>query len=268
MYIKYNHELCNDSNKINLNLVKFGYAVADNNWKGKVVNPVCSRLYYVISGSAEIYFGDKVAELGEGKWYLLPAGLSFDYKCKTQMEHIYFHIKLNGSDGIDMLSASKEVLRYKYDAVNIDEIKNLIVKRGVLSALKLKQTVFEALIPILEENKLSLEKTKLSNSTKKSIEFIKANLSAGLNISQIAEFCFVSKSTISKSFKKELKISVHEFINQQLMFEAALLLETGDMSVLQVSEKLGFSDQFYFSRRFKQNFGITPSKYKKTGIIN
>ena len=55
-----------------------------------------------------------------------------------------------------------------------------------------------------------------------------------------------------------------EYINDTIMFEAGqLLLKTG-LSVLAVSEKYGFSDQFYFSRRFKEKFGMSPLKYRQS----
>jgi len=195
---------------------------------------------------------------------LLPAGFSFEYGCKAEMEHIYFHIKLTSVDNIDMLSGHGSALKFETSSVNVEEIKSYIEKRGITEGLKLKLIVYNALASILEENNIILQKKSLSPCVVKGTEFIKRNLSASLNIKQIASACYVSESTITKSFKKELNISVHEYINQELMMVAGVMLESSDMSVLTISEKLGFSDQFYFSRRFKQHFGTSPLAYRKS----
>ena len=48
------------------------------------------------------------------------------------------------------------------------------------------------------------------------------------------------------------------------MSRAAELLHSGEMiTVAEVAYQVGFSDSLYFSRCFKQYFGVTPSKYQK-----
>ena len=57
-----------------------------------------------------------------------------------------------------------------------------------------------------------------------------------------------------------------EYIRQRRMARAAELLRSGEMiTVAEVAYQVGFSDSLYFSRCFKQHFGVTPSKYQKGG---
>ena len=45
------------------------------------------------------------------------------------------------------------------------------------------------------------------------------------------------------------------------------IVEVCNLSALEISERLGFCDQFYFSRRFKEKYGSSPREYrKKTNI--
>ena len=39
------------------------------------------------------------------------------------------------------------------------------------------------------------------------------------------------------------------------------------MQISRISERYGFCDQFYFSRRFKEKFGVTPQKYRKMNSL-
>ena len=49
------------------------------------------------------------------------------------------------------------------------------------------------------------------------------------------------------------------------MREAKRLLEVGDLRVNEVASRLGFSSPFYFSRRFRTFFGMSPSECRQAG---
>ena len=64
-------------------------------------------------------------------------------------------------------------------------------------------------------------------------------------------------------FNKEVGVSMGRYIDDQLMSEAQRLLDQTYESVAGISQILGFSDPYYFSRRFKQLCGITPLRYRR-----
>ena len=71
----------------------------------------------------------------------------------------------------------------------------------------------------------------------------------------------------SQFYSKMMEVtgkSPKDYIRMKRMTRAAELLRSGEMiTVAEVAYKVGFSDSLYFSRCFKQYFGITPSKYQK-----
>ena len=68
---------------------------------------------------------------------------------------------------------------------------------------------------------------------------------------------------LSKRFTKETGISIGKFVDREVMIEAQRRLLLSDEPIQQISEELGFCDQFYFSKKFKQFSGISPIKYRK-----
>ena len=56
-------------------------------------------------------------------------------------------------------------------------------------------------------------------------------------------------------------MSVSEYINQVRVQKAKELLHSGEYRIGQIAEKVGFSDQQYFSRVFKKIVGCMPSEY-------
>jgi AraC-like DNA-binding protein len=57
-------------------------------------------------------------------------------------------------------------------------------------------------------------------------------------------------------------MSVNEYICNTILAETELILSTRNISILELSHKFGFSDQFYFSRKFKEKFGVSPREYR------
>jgi len=57
--------------------------------------------------------------------------------------------------------------------------------------------------------------------------------------------------------------SVHEFIRIVRLKKAAELLANSDSNISEIVEKVGFNSFAYFTKSFKEYFGVTPSQYKK-----
>jgi two-component system response regulator YesN len=93
------------------------------------------------------------------------------------------------------------------------------------------------------------------------INYIRTHLCASLTVKEVSETIFYSQSKLSELFKKEVGQSIASYIEDLVMSHAQTMLIYSDLSVGSVSERLGFCDQFYFSRRFNKRFGISPKAY-------
>ena len=62
---------------------------------------------------------------------------------------------------------------------------------------------------------------------------------------------------------EEAGMSPGKYIDNMIFLKAKQMLSDPALTIGQISQKLGFCDQFYFSRRFKQLCGTTPLKYRK-----
>ncbi len=80
------------------------------------------------------------------------------------------------------------------------------------------------------------------------------------SVADIAERCMVSASYLKKLFAKYAGIGVHKYFLRLKLNHAVKLLKQGH-SVTEVSEKLAFNTQNYFSTVFKREFGASPSSY-------
>lgn len=264
--VKSNPTLCQNSNDVKLNLYKFGYAIVKSDWNGAAKNPTYSRIYYIIDGSAYIEYDNKRITLTRGNWYLIPAGLSFVARCEDKMEHLYFHLTLSGDNEIDLLSEFSEPHFFADNTNPHIFYKKFLESKSLFAAITIKQNIYQIILKFMELTSIKPKMTKFSPCIEKAVAFINNNLFRKLNLSTIANYVHVSKSTLTTKFKNELKITIQEYIQSQKMSKAEEIIKNSDMAISEISERLGFSDQFYFSRCFKQSFGISPREYRKTKI--
>lgn len=107
-------------------------------------------------------------------------------------------------------------------------------------------------------------KNKIEDSiTSKSTKYISQNIGAKLSVADIAKNVHVSQSYLSTLFKKNMNMTIIDYINKYRMDKSKVLIKTTGHNFTEIADMLGFTSIHYFSRQFKAYFGITPSEYAK-----
>jgi AraC family transcriptional activator of pobA len=73
----------------------------------------------------------------------------------------------------------------------------------------------------------------------------------------------MSPDAFSKKIKKQFSRSPSTLINERVILEAKKLLHLTYRSIKEIALELNFDDEFYFSRYFKKNVGVSPSYYRR-----
>ena len=264
MLITHNRALARREETASLQLLASGNALCDNKWCATEPSPPYTRLYYIAEGEAFVKTAHGALTLKAGHLYLLPAGCAFSYHCDTQMRQLYFHVNLLGSEGYDLLRSISRVLYTPLDDEYIRELLALYAADSRAELLYLRALVKRDVMALLCREGITLEAPAYSACVTKALHFIEENLSASLSLKTVAECTFVSPHTLTHKFKQEMGTSVGQYIEGLVLFKAEQLLLSTDLPLSQISEQLGFYDQFYFSRRFKEHFSVPPLVYRKT----
>ena len=93
--------------------------------------------------------------------------------------------------------------------------------------------------------------------------YIDNNLDSKLTLNDLAQKCFYNPSYFSRIFKEKFKISFVEYITQKRLARAIELLKNTDVSVSDVGQRVGFSDNKSFYHAFSRYYHCTPSQYRK-----
>ena len=102
---------------------------------------------------------------------------------------------------------------------------------------------------------------KYSLSLERMLRYIDQNFTGRISPESLSERFSLSKEHICSLFRGELGMTVSEYVNMVKLNHAVELLSNSSMNVSQISEYLGYSSVYYFSRLFKRRYGVSPTGY-------
>ena len=104
-----------------------------------------------------------------------------------------------------------------------------------------------------------------SNNSKiidKAKVYINKNYDKDISINDIAMYVNLSKNYLGYLFKQNTGMNVIEYIHRIRIAHAREMMETSNKKIYEVANRVGYTDQHYFSLIFKKIVGVSPSDYK------
>lgn len=106
------------------------------------------------------------------------------------------------------------------------------------------------------------------NIQRELLAYIQEHFTEKLSLEDLANQFHLSEKYISRYFKEHFQLTFVNYTNYLRLTYAKSLLETTELPVTEVALQSGFPNVSYFIRIFKEKYGSSPQKYRKTvGII-
>jgi AraC-like DNA-binding protein len=275
---------------INLILLNVGYAEhnADWNWKG-TYSPF-TRIYSVQTGMAQVVIGQHTFALSPKHLYMIPAFTSHDYICEGIFSLFYIHIY----DKYDMFERFSFPFEVEADLMDIALVKRLV---SINPGRELKMydpktydnapTLYESIAQNSRFPFYSIVETKgillqlisrfLTKATFKQemtdkriirvLQYIRENIEHELPISELSDICCLTDDHFIRLFKKEMKRTPIQYINQKKIERAQAMLLIEGKQIKEISYALAFDNVSYFNRLFKYYTGMTPNEYRDKPML-
>ena len=93
--------------------------------------------------------------------------------------------------------------------------------------------------------------------------YMKANLSARLTLSDLAVACSMSESTVKSLCREFCDCGPTEYLISLRIVAAKTMIRESTLNFTEIAEVTGFGTLHYFSRVFKERTGMTPTDYAK-----
>ena len=96
----------------------------------------------------------------------------------------------------------------------------------------------------------------------KTIEVMENHIADPLSLLQLAELSDVSARQMNRLFKKHIGLGTMQFYTQIRLNQAKKLCEQSTLSITEIALATGFASTSYFSTKFKNEFGISPTELR------
>ena len=98
---------------------------------------------------------------------------------------------------------------------------------------------------------------------RRATELLLANLDGKQRLADLARECGVSVSHFARSFKMSFGVTCHRWLTERRIERAKELLGSSSVSLEEIANRSGFSDQAAFTRTFHRVVGVTPGRWRR-----
>lgn len=160
--------------------------------------------------------------------------------------------------GYDDFSYAQKAIHYGA----IDYLLKPIVEDDLNSAIE------KALLSINPDETFGEENEEDAEITPEQVvsiikDYIDSNYCTNIKITMFAEKYFFSIEYLTKLFKNRYGYSIYEYVLKLRMERAKKLLEEEENKIIDIAERLGYADNHYFSKAFRNYYGISPTQFRK-----
>lgn len=240
-----------------------------------------SEVFFQVQGSCRFVFPSEELEIVPGDVLLVPLGMPHLEYARDCGGKAFFNLVLTVSEG----RATLHVGGLRAGAVRADkpgillrrELGNPPFYQGVVTALSQSPlhdptgagaALLEALLRRLAGD-LRIEAAPEAGvgSPYSFAHRAKSLLDEGgramvLDVARLAKELGCSPGYLSHSFRLLYGVPLNHYIRSLRLEYARRLLNSGECNIAEIAERCGFRDASYFSRRFRERFGISPGKLR------
>ncbi len=238
--------------RTNMDLTKYGP-------KRKGLN----NIVYVISGKG--YFNGNLVAAGQG--FLLYSGPIVEYFPDEDdpMEYLWFaSADISFRSIMDSYQTIGDTQIFNHNSTNnLKQLCNTVIDKN--GSLVTPMQTLEMFLRIYNNHGFDFQSRDYKKNSKLYIEhcvnFIGANINNPITVGSLLNITGVSQPYLHKLFLHNLGMSPKQYILQQKLDRASVLLKSTDMTITQIADSIGY-DVLSFSKLFKKKKQVSPQKYR------
>ncbi|MES2279232.1 MAG: AraC family transcriptional regulator [Bacteroidota bacterium] len=227
-------------------------------------------LIYCVDGKGWIKTGDSQCEVLPNTFYIIPSHTPHHYGSSAKEPWSIYWVHFTGAQARLFYDAYTRLTKKRgydilYDDNYITEFNYLMnILEGQIGDTD-TELVYVRMLNLLgsfiypnHTDQLNGHKDIIA-----SIAFMKKHISGNYQIKDFAQRANYSVSRYSELFKKDTGYAPMQYYLHLKIHAACQYLCFTGINVKQICNKVGFEDQFYFSRIFKKYIGESPLRYRR-----
>lgn len=122
--------------------------------------------------------------------------------------------------------------------------------------------VRKAVLDGLDDQAQETEKLHYSPYVSKAMAYIEQHFGEIVYITDVAGKVGLNEDYLGHIFKSETGATINQFLNNTRMNRAIWLLNNTQLKTYEIAYKVGYANSGYFSKLFKQKFGVSPYEFR------
>lgn len=260
-----NLDFCLSQEKINFDPISVDgiyYVFADSQYNIKHF-PILNSFVLVatLNGKGVVQINNKKISLQPGDVLLFDAGEKFNYWCDDVLWNFWwFEFRCNMKDFIEIPLGQK--FNFPLDS-NLLYLCTEALDNMKLKDVKTASYLIAVLLCLLrKKGSKGLASHKRYSLFREADQYIRKNLDSA-TVESTAYNLGISERTLRNLFQSMLGTRPVEYIQSLRMDMARHLLLISDIPIKDIATNLGYADQFVFSKSFRKQLGISPTKYRQ-----
>ncbi len=222
---------------------------------------------FIASGKGMLTVNGKNFSLEKGDVYLLPAESSHSYRADPEQPFQKLWCNFYSETFTKIQADYRLIGKYVFHAPECEEDFIRLVEIAAFGSC-VNDNEWSNIASILMNvlNKIAAREYRPEGGTAvaaRAKEILDNSIFDNITVEELTKQLFVSKVILTREFKRMYGMSPYRYYLNKKLSQAKLMLHYSDLTVKEISDKLCFSDEHYFSGLFKRKIGVTPSDFRK-----
>lgn len=255
--------------------LKYTGSVSDDpNWFNIEHSHSFCEILYVLSGQGAVRIRGQEHPIRGGDLILYNPGVTHQERSDKD-DHLHFLFCAVDGFQLENLPPNCLIPEDMLPIINADRYKQKLdlyfmdlineTSSGIAYCRNISQNLLNVLLVMILRITMTTapNPVRLSPACKKIKNYIDQNYMSPITLESLSSAIYISKDHLSHLFKAEIGVSPIRYVIQKRCEEASRLLLETDLSVKEVSQRVGYDDPVYFSQIFKKVMGASPNSYRK-----
>ena len=237
------------------------------------------KLFFAIEHDGYLQINNQIHPVKAGTGFIVPPNTVTVYQPKAEDQWRYFWITFDGLQVEPLLrragiSINNPIFQINKSSDFQETFSQLFhsYENSATMDLKALSAFYSMLSMIIEENGVKENPAAPVDQkdmyVNEAIAFIRTNYFRPIQIHEIAEHVNIDRKYLYKLFKDKTTHSPKQYLLDIRLNRADELLINTAMSVLEVANSVGYTDQFLFSKTYRRKKGCSPSEYRKQHLTD
>lgn len=235
-------------------------------------------IHFVLHGKGIFKIGNASYSLSRGDVFLIEPNQMVFYQADQIDPWAYVWVGIDGENCRQLLQSiglSHPIVVRSLSSRVLSEIELILEKMNTQPEMNelMKNGQLLTILGFIQSDNyvedvrsLSAFEHPLTNQSKyveMCIAIIKERYTEDLSVNNLALELSINRAYLSQLFKKQVGMSLKEYINDFRISMCQELLYSTSWSIEEIAREVGFNSLSYFSKVFKKKYGISPSHYRK-----